>query len=137
MSSSSQMGNAARITIVNVGYRSANCWVVSAGGCAMAGMVAVFAEFEREILHERVRGVARAREGGHPQGAPETASLEADEIRRHRGRSVLQVVRRLISPPVAGWAVSAEPEVANFRGDEPRVNAVRPVRLRRGELRLA
>jgi hypothetical protein len=58
------MGNAARITIVNVGYRSANCWVVSAGGRARAGMVAVFAEFERKVLRERVRHAAIARRLG-------------------------------------------------------------------------
>src|SRR5271155_1146683 len=36
-------------------------------GRAMAGMLAIFAEFEREILRERVRaGVARARQEGRP-----------------------------------------------------------------------
>jgi DNA invertase Pin-like site-specific DNA recombinase len=52
-------------------------------GRAMAGMVAVFAEFEREILRERVRaGIAQARKQGRPHGRPRTASLKADEIRR-------------------------------------------------------
>jgi putative DNA-invertase from lambdoid prophage Rac len=52
-------------------------------GRVMAGMVAVFAEFEREILRERVRaGIAQARKEGRPHGRPPTASLKADEVHR-------------------------------------------------------
>jgi len=40
-------------------------------GRAMAGMLAVFAEFEREVLRERVRaGIAQARKEGRPHGRP-------------------------------------------------------------------
>ncbi|MGH9901779.1 MAG: recombinase family protein, partial [Pyrinomonadaceae bacterium] len=40
-------------------------------GRAMAGMLAVFAEFEREIMRERVRaGIAQARAEGRPHGRP-------------------------------------------------------------------
>jgi putative DNA-invertase from lambdoid prophage Rac len=40
-------------------------------GRAMAGMLAVFAEFEREILRERVRaGIAQARKDGRPPRPP-------------------------------------------------------------------
>ena len=40
--------------------------------------VPVFAEFEREVLRERVRlGIARARKEGRPHGRPRTASLKA------------------------------------------------------------
>src|SRR5205814_2576070 len=47
-------------------------------GRAMAGLLAVFAEFEREILQERVRaGLAHARENGKRLGRPPTASLNA------------------------------------------------------------
>jgi putative DNA-invertase from lambdoid prophage Rac len=50
---------------------------------AMAGMLAVFAEFEREVLRERVRaGIAQARREGRRHGRPQTASLKADEVRR-------------------------------------------------------
>lgn len=46
-------------------------------GRAMAGMLAVFAEFEREILRERVcAGIAQARKEGRPHGRPRTASLK-------------------------------------------------------------
>ncbi|MGC2481516.1 MAG: recombinase family protein, partial [Candidatus Sulfotelmatobacter sp.] len=42
-------------------------------GRAMAGLLAVFAEFEREILRERVRaGLAHARENGKRLGRPLT-----------------------------------------------------------------
>jgi len=43
----------------------------------MAGLLAVFAEFEREILRERVRaGLAHARQNGQRLGRPLTAGTE-------------------------------------------------------------
>jgi DNA invertase Pin-like site-specific DNA recombinase len=67
-------------------------------GRAMAGMLAVFAEFEREILRERVRaGIAQARKEGRPHGRPRTASLKAEEIRRLKAEQVSHagIARRL------------------------------------------
>ncbi len=67
-------------------------------GRAMAGMVAVFAEFEREILRERVRaGIDQARREGRRHGRPRSASLKADEIRRLEAERVSQseIARRL------------------------------------------
>ena len=56
-------------------------------GRATAPMLAIFAEFEREILRERVRaGVAQARREGRPQGRPRTESLKADESPRLQAR---------------------------------------------------
>src|SRR3979409_202288 len=50
-------------------------------GRAMAGLLAVFAEFEREILRERVRaGLAHAREKGQRLGRPQTAALHASQV---------------------------------------------------------
>jgi len=44
-------------------------------GRALAGMLAVFAEFERDILRDRVRaGIAQARKEGRPHGRPTTAA---------------------------------------------------------------
>ena len=58
-------------------------------GRAMAGMLAIFAEFEREILRERVRaGIAQARKEGRPHGRPRTASLKADEVLRLKAERV-------------------------------------------------
>src|SRR5712692_2844783 len=52
-------------------------------GRAMAGLLAVFAEFEREILRERVRaGLAHARETGKRLGRPQTAALNAKRVRQ-------------------------------------------------------
>jgi DNA invertase Pin-like site-specific DNA recombinase len=67
-------------------------------GRAMAGLLAVFAEFEREILRERVRaGLADARRNGQRLGRPMTAGLQADKVRKlHRaGVSKAEIARRL------------------------------------------
>ena len=55
-------------------------------GRAMAGLLAIFAEFEREILRERTRaGLAQARLNGKRLGRPATAAIHAAEIRKlHR-----------------------------------------------------
>ena len=48
----------------------------------MAGMLAVFAEFEREILRERVKaGIAEARSKGKTLGRPVSAANKAAEVR--------------------------------------------------------
>ncbi|HVO26237.1 MAG TPA: recombinase family protein [Candidatus Margulisiibacteriota bacterium] len=51
------------------------------GGRALAGMLAVFAEFERDILRDRVKaGIAQARKEGRPHGRPPTMQQHAGEI---------------------------------------------------------
>jgi DNA invertase Pin-like site-specific DNA recombinase len=67
-------------------------------GRAMAALLAVFAEFEREILRERVRaGLAHARQNGKKLGRPPTAALQTDQARTfHRaGVSKSEIARRL------------------------------------------
>jgi DNA invertase Pin-like site-specific DNA recombinase len=67
-------------------------------GRALAGMLAVFAEFEREVLRERVRaGIAQARREGRPHGRPRTAWLKSDEVRRLKAdqMSHSEIARRL------------------------------------------
>jgi putative DNA-invertase from lambdoid prophage Rac len=67
-------------------------------GRAMAGMLAIFAEFERDILRERVRaGIAQARKEGRPHGRPPTASLKRDEVVRLKAERVShsEIARRL------------------------------------------
>ena len=64
----------------------------------MAGLLAVFAAFEREILQERTRaGLANARQNGIRLGRPMTAGLQAAEIRKlHRaGVAKAEIARRL------------------------------------------
>ena len=67
-------------------------------GRAMAGLLAVFAEFEREILRERVRaGLAHARQSGKRLGRPVTAALHTDQVRKlfRSGLSKSQIARQL------------------------------------------
>ena len=67
-------------------------------GRAMATLLAVFAEFEREILRERVRaGLAHARQNGQRLGRPLTAGLHADQVRKlyRAGTSKSEIARRL------------------------------------------
>jgi putative DNA-invertase from lambdoid prophage Rac len=67
-------------------------------GRAMAGLLAIFAEFEREILRERTKaGLAHARENGKRLGRPATAAAHVAAIRKlHRaGVSKSEIARRL------------------------------------------
>jgi putative DNA-invertase from lambdoid prophage Rac len=67
-------------------------------GRAMAGLLAIFAEFEREILRERTRaGLAQARQKGKRLGRPATAAVHAAEIRKlHRaGVSKSEIARQI------------------------------------------
>jgi putative DNA-invertase from lambdoid prophage Rac len=67
-------------------------------GRALTGMLAVFAEFEREILRERVRaGIAQARKEGRPHSRPRTASLKGAEVHRLNAEQLShsEIARRL------------------------------------------
>jgi putative DNA-invertase from lambdoid prophage Rac len=67
-------------------------------GRAMAGLLAIFAEFEREILRERTRaGLAHARLNGKRLGRPVTAGLHATEVRKLHGSGISksEIARRL------------------------------------------
>jgi putative DNA-invertase from lambdoid prophage Rac len=67
-------------------------------GRAMAGLLAVFAQFEREILRERVRaGLAHARQNGKRLGRPQTAALRTSQVRKlyRAGVSKAEIARRL------------------------------------------
>jgi putative DNA-invertase from lambdoid prophage Rac len=82
-------------------------------GRAMAGLLAIFAEFERDILRERAKaGIAQARRRGIRHGRPPTMAHHAEAV-RHLSAAGLsksaiagQVgisrtsVRRLIGPAV-------------------------------------
>src|ERR1700675_3810019 len=67
-------------------------------GRAMAGLLSGFAEFEREILRERVcAGLAHARQQGKRLGRPQTAALQTSQVQKlHRaGISKAEIARRL------------------------------------------
>lgn len=67
-------------------------------GRAMAGVLAVFAQFERDMLGERVRaGIAQARKRGGRHGRPRTAARHAQKIKQlhAKGLSKSEIARRL------------------------------------------
>ena len=64
----------------------------------MAGLLAIIAELEREILRERTwAGLAQARQDGKRLGRPASAAVHATEIRKlHRaGVSKSEIARRV------------------------------------------
>lgn len=68
------------------------------GGRALAGMRAVFAEFERDSRRDRVKaGIAQARKEGRPHGRPPTVRHHAAEISTlfKEGISKRQIAARL------------------------------------------
>jgi len=67
-------------------------------GRALAGMLAVFAEFERDILRDRVKaGIAQAKKDGRPHGRPMTAGKLVPEMKQLRkdGLSKREIAKRL------------------------------------------
>ena len=78
-------------------------------GRAMAGLLAVFAAFEREILQERTKaGLAHARQNGKQPGRPLTAATKAGEVRSlyRAGVSKAEIARRLqigVPQSAASW----------------------------------
>jgi putative DNA-invertase from lambdoid prophage Rac len=72
--------------------------LTTASGRALAGMLAVFAEFERDILRDRVKaGIAQARQEGRPHGRPATVRRHVDNVRKlhQEGVSKSEIARRL------------------------------------------
>ncbi|HNB24315.1 MAG TPA: recombinase family protein [Candidatus Melainabacteria bacterium] len=67
-------------------------------GRALAGMLSVFAEFEREILRQRVKaGIAQARKNGGNHGRPRTAAQHTYKVKKlaDQGLSKSEIARRL------------------------------------------
>jgi putative DNA-invertase from lambdoid prophage Rac len=67
-------------------------------GRAMAGLLSAFAQFEHEILRERVRaGLEQARQNGQRLGRPATAAAKSAENRKLRraGVSKAEIARQL------------------------------------------
>src|SRR3954469_18489863 len=66
-------------------------------GRALAGMLAVFAEFERDILRDRVKaGIAQARQEGRPHGRPRTIARHEAEVKKlsQEGVSKREIAKR-------------------------------------------
>lgn len=72
------------VTALKVGFVSLSeaLDLTTPAGRAFAGMLAVFAEFERDILRDRVKaGIAQARKDGRPHGRPAKIAGKATQIR--------------------------------------------------------
>ena len=85
---------------LNVGFVSLSeaLDLTTPSGRALAGMLAVFAEFERDILRDRVKaGIAQARKEGRPHGRPPTVAKYALRVRAlaENGISKSEISRRL------------------------------------------
>jgi DNA invertase Pin-like site-specific DNA recombinase len=85
---------------VNVGFVSLSeaLDLTTPSGRALAGMLSVFAEFERDILRDRVKaGIAQARKEGRPHGRPPTVAKYALRVRTlaRTGLSKSEISRRL------------------------------------------
>lgn len=70
-------------------------------GRAMVGLLSVFAEFERDLLRERVKaGIAQAKLEGRTGGRPKTSALRAIEVKKlfKKGLSKSEIARELKIP---------------------------------------
>lgn len=88
------------LTEVGVGFVSMTeaLDLTTSSGRALAGMLGVFAEFERDLLSERIRaGIAEARRQGRPHGRPVTVGHHAAQIKKlfAKGVSKAEIARRL------------------------------------------
>jgi putative DNA-invertase from lambdoid prophage Rac len=73
------------LVALNVGFVSLSeaLDLTTPSGRAFAGMLAVFAEFERDILRDRVKaGIAQARKDGRLHGRPATVAKKAQEMKK-------------------------------------------------------
>jgi DNA invertase Pin-like site-specific DNA recombinase len=73
-------------------------------GRAMVGMLSTLAEFERDIIRERVKaGIANARENGKAHGRPKTAALKSDEIKKlnEKGWNNSVIARKLYKQSIS------------------------------------
>ena len=88
------------LTALQVGFVSLSeaLDLTTPSGRALAGMLAVFAEFERDILRDRVKaGIAQARKEGRPHGRPPTIVKHLGEVKKlfRRGVSKREIAKRL------------------------------------------
>ena len=93
-------GNTSRLDHLGVSFVSLTeaLDLTTPAGRAMAGLLAILAAFEREILGERVRAdLAHARQNGKRLGQPVTAALHAGPVRKlfRSGVSKAEIARRL------------------------------------------
>ena len=88
------------LTALQVGFVSLSevLDLTTPSGRALAGMLAVFAEFERDILRDRVKaGIAQARKEGRPHGRPQTIARHIAEVKTlyDQGVSKREIAKKL------------------------------------------
>jgi len=88
------------LTVLQVGFVSLSeaLDLTTPSGRALAGLLAVFAEFERDILRDRVKaGIAQARKEGRPHGRPQTITRHAAKVKSlfQQGVSKREIAKRL------------------------------------------
>src|SRR5207237_4454438 len=73
------------LTHLHIGFISLNeaLDLTTPSGRAMAGMLSVFDEFERDIIRERVKaGITESQARGQPLGRPLTAAKRAESMKQ-------------------------------------------------------
>ena len=85
---------------MNVGFVSITeaLDITTPSGRALAGMLAVFASFEREVLRDRIKaGIAHRRTLGKPHGRPATVTSHKNDIKElfARGVSKREIAKKL------------------------------------------
>jgi DNA invertase Pin-like site-specific DNA recombinase len=88
------------VVSVNVGFVSLSeaLDLTTPSGRALAGMLAIFAEFEHDILRDRVKaGIAQARKEGRPHGRPPSVTKYIPKVRAlaKKGLSKSEISRPL------------------------------------------
>jgi putative DNA-invertase from lambdoid prophage Rac len=94
------IGTLQELSALGVGFVSLSeaLDMTTPSGRALAGMLAVFAEFERDILRDRVKaGIAEARKAGKPHGRPPTVQHHQSRISAlfAQGLSKREIAKRL------------------------------------------
>jgi len=87
--------------------------MTTATGRAMAGLLSVFAQFEHDLLRERVRaGLAEAKLNGKRLGRPRTVDVHAGRIKRlyRAGVAKAEIARRLKLPRTSVRRILADGE---------------------------
>jgi putative DNA-invertase from lambdoid prophage Rac len=93
------IGTLQELASLNVGFVSLSeaLDLTTPSGRALAGMLSVFAEFERDILRDRVRaGIAQARKEGQPHGRPPSVTKYIPQVRAlaRKGLTKSEISRR-------------------------------------------
>jgi DNA invertase Pin-like site-specific DNA recombinase len=113
------------LALLNVGFVSLSeaLDLTTPSGRALAGMLAVFAEFERDILRDRVKaGIDQARKEGRPHGRPASVTKYIPQVRAlaRKGLSKSEISRRLCISRTSVRKLLARP-IPSRRGELLRV----------------